>query len=83
MVTLAGRAVIATQIPDSLFGRYTSNRERQVLALVGLDAAAGNAANGRAYLPGYTTTFTGYKNHAVFKAWLNTVTSDPEAQTLP
>nr|ACY24842.1 hypothetical protein [uncultured organism] len=83
VITLANRPVIVAQIPDDLFSSNTPAREKQILAIVGLNAVGGNAANGLAYLPGYTKTLTGYQNQAAFKAWLNTVATDTEAQTLP
>lgn len=88
VITLADRPVIAVQIPSNLFNNNVSDREKQVLGIIGLDAAVGGptdgySANGMAYLPGYTRTYAGYKNKAAFEAWLSTVTTDPEAQTQP
>lgn len=82
VITLADRPLIAVQIPDNLFGSEVSAREKQVLAIVGLDDQ-GYAANGLAYFPGYISTINGYYNYAAFKAWLDTVTTDAEAQILP
>lgn len=82
VITLAGRAVIGLQIPDSFLTRRTA-RGKQIIALVGLDFKSGKASNGLAYFPGFTTKYGGYSNEAAFKAWLNTVTTDVEAQTLP
>lgn len=82
VITLADRTLIAVQIPDNLFGSEVSARDKQVLAIVGLDGQ-GHAANGLAYFPGYINTIDGYYNYAAFKAWLDTVTTDAEAQILP
>ena len=80
--TLSGRPVIATQLPEAAFDAGTSARKKQVLAVVSLNAD-GIASNGTAYLPGYTNTITKYRNKSAFITWLNTVTTDPEAQNLP
>jgi hypothetical protein len=80
--TLSGRPIIVTQLPDAAFDIGSSARKKQALAVVGLNAA-GIASNGTAYLPGYTNTFTKYSNKSAFITWLNTVTTDPQAQNLP
>ena len=82
-ITLDGRSVIALQIPDNAFSFNPSNRKKQVVALVGLNSVGGNAAHGLAYFPGYVHTSFEYQNLSAFMAWLNTVTTDVEAQTLP
>jgi hypothetical protein len=82
VVTLAGRPVIAVQVPEATAINLIPSREQQILAIIGLDAE-GYAANGLAYLPGYTTTLDGYYNLAAFEAWLATQTTDAAAKVLP
>lgn len=83
VVTLESLPFITVQIPDTFFYPNSTSRDKQVLAVAGLDSIAGNPMNGVAYLPGYAKTNTGYSNQVAFKAWLATVTTDAEANTLP